>query len=492
MKWGLWSTTAASNSSTPPDGWPEGQLPSTVNDCAREMMAQIKTGISDIQFVDLGVTPTQTGNTTFTLAGNQMQWYAWGTRVKANVGGTNLYGTVISSSFTTNTGVTMRLDGPNGPFLTGSLSAVSTGFPGPVSGAINEQVWRRRNYALNGCMDIFQRSSGSSKFSSAFSPTYTLDGWGITGSLTAGAALRVTQYTASLPTVAQAGCLINNAYGVSCSAALGTVNAGSYLYLYQKIEGYDFRMLAQKPITVSFWVISDETGTYACALQNSGLDRSIVLNFSISSVAAWEKKTLTFPKSPAAGTWNYTNGNGLMVAFPLVAGSSVQGGAGNWTAANILATSSNVNFMRSAGNTFAITGVQIEEGNFASPLEPPNYTDELVRCRRRLYVLAGSTPRMFGHALASNEGVYAGIGQDVAMRTLNPSLSVIAALTSWIMTTGAGAAQSVSAISLLNNTFNSFALLAFTVGGGSMTTGQGSMLFLSGAPAVALILKAEI
>lgn len=37
-----WSETAASNNSTPPDGWPEGQNPSTVNNCAREMMAALK------------------------------------------------------------------------------------------------------------------------------------------------------------------------------------------------------------------------------------------------------------------------------------------------------------------------------------------------------------------------------------------------------------------------------------------------------------------
>jgi hypothetical protein len=36
-----WSTTAASNNSATPDGWPEGQAASTVNDCAREMMAAI-------------------------------------------------------------------------------------------------------------------------------------------------------------------------------------------------------------------------------------------------------------------------------------------------------------------------------------------------------------------------------------------------------------------------------------------------------------------
>jgi hypothetical protein len=37
-----WDETAANNNQTPPAGWPEGQAPSTVNDCAREMMAQIK------------------------------------------------------------------------------------------------------------------------------------------------------------------------------------------------------------------------------------------------------------------------------------------------------------------------------------------------------------------------------------------------------------------------------------------------------------------
>lgn len=38
-----WSTTPASNNSAPPNGWPEGMAPSAVNDCARQMMADIAT-----------------------------------------------------------------------------------------------------------------------------------------------------------------------------------------------------------------------------------------------------------------------------------------------------------------------------------------------------------------------------------------------------------------------------------------------------------------
>ena len=37
-----WSTTAASNNATPPDGWPENMLPSQVNNSARTMMAEIR------------------------------------------------------------------------------------------------------------------------------------------------------------------------------------------------------------------------------------------------------------------------------------------------------------------------------------------------------------------------------------------------------------------------------------------------------------------
>lgn len=37
-----WSETDASNTSSPPNGWPEGQNPSTVNDVARMMMGAIK------------------------------------------------------------------------------------------------------------------------------------------------------------------------------------------------------------------------------------------------------------------------------------------------------------------------------------------------------------------------------------------------------------------------------------------------------------------
>lgn len=492
MKWGLWSTTAASNSATPPDGWPEGQLPSTVNDCAREMMAAIRTGVSDVQFIDMGVTPTQTGNTTFTLAGNQMQWYAYGTRVKANVGGTNLYGTVISSTFTTNTGVTLRLDGPNGPFLTGSLSAVSTGFPGPVSGALPEPTYRFKNPLINGSMDIWQRGFGPYSLSSGTQFIVAADCWKTSlGINSAGAAIAI-QRGASVPTVAQAGVVLTSCIQISVNAAVSTLSATDFVIIEQDIEGYDFRQIAQKPLTISFWVNSTLTGTYAIALRNSPRDQSIIANFSISAAATWEKKTISFIKTPSSGTWDYSTGAGLRVSLALAAGSSFQGGAGNWTAGNLLATSSNVNFVGATGRTFMTTGWQIDEGNQALPLEPIMVQQEYARCRRRLNVMSGNTPRFFGYALNAGQAAFDGWPFDVPMRASNPSTSIVAAVTLWTLTNGGTGVQvSVSAITQLNCTPTGFALLVATVGGAGLTAGQGSMMFTSGGPAIALLNKAE-
>lgn len=38
-----WSTTPASNNAAPPNGWPEGMVPPSINDAGRQMMADIRT-----------------------------------------------------------------------------------------------------------------------------------------------------------------------------------------------------------------------------------------------------------------------------------------------------------------------------------------------------------------------------------------------------------------------------------------------------------------
>ena len=118
-----WSTTAASNNSTAPDGWPEGMPPSGVNNSAREMMAQIRDVWNDKDWFIIG---DQDGSTTFTYssgtavtvsATNVTTVYHANRRVKvvgANTG--TIYGFIASSSFSTNTTINFTFD-------SGSISA---------------------------------------------------------------------------------------------------------------------------------------------------------------------------------------------------------------------------------------------------------------------------------------------------------------------------------------------------------------------------------
>ena len=118
-----WSTTAASNNSTAPDGWPEGMPPSGVNNSAREMMAQIRDVWNDKDWFIIG---DQDGSTTFTYssgtavtvsATNVTTVYHANRRVKvvgSNTG--TIYGFIASSSFSTNTTINFTFD-------SGSISA---------------------------------------------------------------------------------------------------------------------------------------------------------------------------------------------------------------------------------------------------------------------------------------------------------------------------------------------------------------------------------
>ncbi len=106
-----WSKTAADNNSSPPDGWPEGQAPSTVNNCAREMMAQIRTQWENAQWFDYGHSVSNGSSTTFKVTGDVTALYEQNRRVKTLDTSGTLYATISSSSYSSpDTTVTATLD----------------------------------------------------------------------------------------------------------------------------------------------------------------------------------------------------------------------------------------------------------------------------------------------------------------------------------------------------------------------------------------------
>ena len=118
----FWSTAAASNNASVPNGFPEGMAPSGVNDSAREQMAATRRWYEDAQWTDLGHTPTYVSASTFTLVGDKKATYEVGRRIRAQNGSSTLYGTITSSTYTAATGIYATLD--TGSF-TASLTAVA-------------------------------------------------------------------------------------------------------------------------------------------------------------------------------------------------------------------------------------------------------------------------------------------------------------------------------------------------------------------------------
>lgn len=486
MKWGKWSTTAASNSATPPDGWPEGQAPSTVNDCAREMMASIRTGISDVGFVDLDFSPTFATANTFTVPNDQTAYFHYGRRVKAS-DATTLYGTVISSSFTTNTGVTIRLDGWP---LTASLSAIAVGFPSQQNTSLPDNVYRHRNFFRNAALEFWNRGDGPFSFSSMTVLAYTADGWCIGYGITSAgptAAVSRSERSANasnVPTLAQAGTFLGGSIVISSNNAVGGLSASDFLTFGQRIEGYEYRNLAGKPINISFWVNSTLTGTYCIALGNSGSDRSMVMEYSISSAGAWEFKTVQFSEPPTAGTWDYSAGIGINVRWTLAAGSTYRGGGGNWTAVNLLATTNQVNFMGGAGRSIKFAGMKIEEGTENTPLEQFNMAEEANRNGRFLQKITAERI----NAQAANTSLAVAQWMHSPQMERTPSISFIATVSQMVVSNFSGTPFSVSAITVANVTARYVAFNVVAVGA-PLTAAGGAFFQLS---AGSIIMKSEL
>lgn len=125
MSLGQWSTTAANNATADPSiNWQEGQAPSTVNDSARQMMADVATWFQSAEWLNLADTPTYINTTSFSIPGNRANVYSPGRRIRATVSAGTVYGTITASAFGSVTTVTIAADSGS---LDSGLSEVDVG-----------------------------------------------------------------------------------------------------------------------------------------------------------------------------------------------------------------------------------------------------------------------------------------------------------------------------------------------------------------------------
>lgn len=188
---------------------------------------------------------------------------------------------------------------------------------------------------------------------------------------------------ADAPTFAQAGRVVTHCFELDVATADAAVAAGDIVVWGQKIEGYNFLPLAQRPMTLSFWHKHTKTGTYCVGFQNGGGDRYYVAEYTQAVSDTWEKATITVAASPSAGTWDYTTGLGLVVDFVVMAGSTYNGAtAGAWATGALYATTNQVNAADSVSNYMRFALIQLEAGSVATEFEARSVQQELALCQR--------------------------------------------------------------------------------------------------------------
>jgi hypothetical protein len=249
-------------------------------------------------------------------------------------------------------------------------------------------VHGRRNLIINGAMNIAQRGTSET-------------GVATTGYKAAPDRFKIayegttSQYTVSQDTSAPDG--FESSYKIQCTTADTSLAASSQVALLQYIEAQDLQQLkyglsSAEKVTLSFYVKSNTTGTYAVNLYSQDGSRIIGSTYSISSADTWEQKTLTFD-GDTSGTINDDAGRGIEVKWFISAGSTYTATDNtSWGAYadGKIAYGHAVDLADSTSDNWAITGVQLEIGDKATPFEYRSFGEELSLCHRYTFAMQGT------------------------------------------------------------------------------------------------------
>ena len=233
-----------------------------------------------------------------------------------------------------------------------------------------------KNRIINGAMVIDQRNGGASVTLDG-NGVYPVDRWRCD---------EATDGVATGQQVSDAPVGFVNSLKFTTTTADSSLAPGQYMAANHFIEGFntaDFNWgsVNAKTFTISFWVKSSLTGTFAGGVDNNSGNRSYVFNYTISSANTWEYKTVTIA-GDTTGTWETNNSRGLGLRFGLGSGTTFEGTVGAWQSGSRFSSSGAVSVIGTLNATWQITGVQLEAGSSATSFEYRDYGNELRMCQR--------------------------------------------------------------------------------------------------------------
>ena len=335
-----------------------------------------------------------------------------------------------------------------------------------------------RNKIINGAMTIDQRNAGAAVTASG---SFVVDRFSM---------INTSDGAFSAQQVSEAPSGFTKSVKVTATTADATLATTQNLHLRHAVEGFNVADLgwgtaAAQAITISFWARSSLTGTFGGSLRNSASTRAYAFTYSISAANTWEYKTVTIA-GDTSGTWETTNGVGILVSWGLGAGPDRSGTAGVWTGDIYVSATGAVSLIGTLNATWQITGVQLEAGDTATPFEHRSYGQELALCQRYFQTLGGVTYTRFfsGFCPSTTEAVFSFVFP-TPMRTA-PTASASGTIAVYH---GAYVVSTTTSIGFSDVTNSSIACSGFSSG---LTTNCGALLLTNNDASARITFSAEL
>ena len=288
----------------------------------------------------------------------------------------------------------------------------------------------------------------------------------------------------------------NNSLKVSVGTAESAIAADEFFSFGQTVEAQNCQRMgygssSAKKLTLSFYVKSSVTGTYAISLFQSDASSSpdrryYSKTYTINSANTWEYKTVTINPNTNDAIAN-DNGVGLRVDWTLSAGTNYTSGSNDtWGDNTNWMVGHNASWITTSGATFFLTGAQLEVGEQATPFEHRSFGDELQRCQRYFYAEDNGDPyHMVACGAATGSTLFIGIMSTPVTMRAAPTLATTGSYEFAGAISGSASALSVTDPTSSNN-------MQIRATGSGFTDGNGGYLRNNNDTSATFYLDAEL
>lgn len=236
------------------------------------------------------------------------------------------------------------------------------------------------NYVHNGNFRLWQRGVS---FLSAANGQYLTDRWSILNNTVYLGDIQNPGWTAGLPSSCRNVMQLDTG---GAGVDVGATDADGLVGFRHAIEGYDFQKFHNKQVTLSFWSKTANAGEKFSVQVSNGIDKFLYKEFTTTTGGAWQQNSLTFT-TPTAGTWNFTNGAGLIIKICVAVGANYVDNTSSqetWLGVNDAADGSVFADEVTEDNLsyFTFGQVQLVPGDTILEFSDVDIADEIARCQR--------------------------------------------------------------------------------------------------------------